>query len=206
MFALSAIRRSTAFTIAELLIGLGVTGIFMAGLVRVWMTLSYSGMNIASFAARQNDQMRVFDYLKRDIRRATTIEIYDAGTLVTGTTTFGPELRLTIPQYYSDSREEDNAIGPKATNTPTVTSGTVSYGTALTVRYFTSGGAVIRDEAGAARTVASAAGAFVLAFKKETTGAIRSRLNFDQAMRGSSTRALTRQVDVLCIPRFEFQP
>lgn len=204
MYALSTSRRHAAFTLVELIIGLAIAGTFMALLLRIWMSLTFTGMNTTAYAARQNDQMRVLDYLKRDIRRATAVQIYNGGTLVTGTSVFGNELRLTIPDYYSDTREEDNAIGPKATSTPTLTAGSVTYGSALTVRYFTSGGAVIRDESGTPRTVASAAGAFVLSFERETSSAIRSRVIFDLPMRGGTARALHRQVDILCVPRSEF--
>lgn len=199
-------QRRAAFTLVELIIGLAVAGVFMALLLRMWMSLTFTGMNTTAYATRQNDQMRVLDYLKRDIRRATAVEIYDGATLVTSTSVFGNELRLTIPGYYSDTREEDNAIGPKATNAPSVTAGSVAYGAALTVRYFASGGAVVRDESGTPRTVAGAAGAFALSFAKETSNAIRSRIVFDQPMRGGTARTSRRQVDNLCVPRAEFQP
>ena len=205
MFSRSASRRRAAFTLVELLIGLAVFGLFMTGLLTTWLVLTSSGVNTTAYAARQNDQMRVFDYLKRDIRRATLAEIYNGGTLVTDTTTFGTELRLTIPDYYSDTREEDDVYGPKATVPPTVTAGAVSYGTNLIVRYYASGGAVIRDESGTLRTVASSAGAFAPSFKNETSGAIRCRLLFDQPMRGGSARTLHRQADILCVPRFVLQ-
>ena len=205
MYAHRTARRRAAFTLTELVVGMAVAGVFMALLMRIWLSLTFTGMNTTAYAARQNDQMRVLDYLKRDIRRATAVQIYNGATLVTGTSIFGNELRLTIPDYYSDTREEDNAIGPKLTSTPTVTAGNVTYGSDLTVRYFTSGGAVIRDESGTARTVASAAGAFVLSFERETSSAIRSRVIFNQPMRGGTTRTLSRQVDILCVCRADLR-
>ncbi|MEQ1862918.1 MAG: prepilin-type N-terminal cleavage/methylation domain-containing protein [Chthoniobacteraceae bacterium] len=205
MIARNASRGRAGFTLIEMLVAAVVFGVFMAALLRIWNTLGATAMNTTAYAQRQNDQMRVFDYLKRDIRRATNVEIYNGATLVTGTTTFGSELRLTIPDYYSDSREEDNAIGTKVPNTPAVVSGDVAYGATLTVRYYALNGAGIRDEAGTARTVASAAGAFVLSFKRETSGAIRSRVFFDQPMRGRASQTLRRTVETICIPRFELQ-
>lgn len=205
MYFRSASRRIAAFTFVELLVGLGVFGVLMTALLRFWISLTYTGLNTTSYATRQNDQMRVLDYLKRDIRRASAVEIYNGAALVTDTITFGNELRLTIPDYYSDSREEDNAIGTKVTNVPDDSSGKVAYGTDLTVSYSVSGGAAVRTEAGAPRTLGSAAGAFALSFKNETSGAIRCRVLFDQPMGGSSTRKLRRQVDTLCVPRFEFR-
>lgn len=188
-----------------MLMSLVVVGVLMSGLLAAWSSLSYMGLNTTAYAARQNDQMRVLDYVKRDIRRASAVQIYNGGTLITDTTTFGSELRLTLPDYYSDSREEDNAIGTSATNAPSVTAGAVAYGTALTVRYYVTGGAVIRDEAGTLRTIASAAGGFTVSFKKETSGAYRCRVLYDQPVRGGTARAIRRQVDTLCVPRFEFQ-
>jgi type II secretory pathway pseudopilin PulG len=203
--ARNARRRSAAFTLVEMLVAVGAFGLFMTALTTTWRALTTTALNTTAYAQRQNDQMRVIDYVKRDLRRATTVEIYNGATLVTGTTTFGTELRLTIPDYYADSREEDNAIGTKTLNPPAVAAGAVSYGTALTVRYYALNGAIIRNEAGTLRTVASAVGAFAPSFKRETSGAIRSRILYDQPMRGNTSRKLRRQVDTVCVPRAELQ-
>ena len=205
MTARNSSRRPAAFTLMEILVAMGVFSLFMGGLLVVWNFLGTTALNITAYARRQNDQMRVLDYLKRDIRRATKVELYNGATLVTGTTTFAPELRLTIPDYYADTREEDNAIGTKVATTPTVAAGAVAYGTALTIRYHALNGAAVRDEAGISRTVGSAAGAFALSFKRETSGAIRSQVIFDQPMRGGTSRKLRRQVETLCVPRPELQ-
>ncbi len=214
----------------EVLVAMAVCGVLMTGLMTTWASLSYTGLNTTAYATRQNEQMRVLDYVKRDICRATALEIYNGATLLTSASTtsstssistnatsltrddvtsavnptFGTELRLTMPGYYSDTREEDNAIGTKTTNQPTITEGTVTYGTPITVRYYTVGGAVIRKEGGTERTIASATGAFAVSFNRETSGAIRCRVFYDQPMRGGSARTLRRQVDTLCIPRFEY--
>ena len=205
MTARNARRRRAAFTLVEILVAMGVFGLFMGGLLAVWNSVAVTALNTTAYAQRQNDQMRVLDYLKRDIRRATKVELYNGATLVTGTSTFAPELRFTIPDYYSDSREEDNAIGTRTANTPALASGAVAYGTALTVRYYTLNGAGVRNEAGTLRTVASATGAFTFSFKRETSGAIRSRIFFDQPMRSGASRTLRRQIETLCVPRFELQ-
>ncbi len=189
------------FTLVELVVATGCFSLFMVGLMASWTAVQTTSVNAFAYAQRQNDQMRVFDYVKRDIRRATNVEVYNGATLVTGTTTFGTELRLTIPDYYADSREEDNAIGTKATTTPTYASGAVAYGTALTVRYYVFNGAAIRNEGGTSRTIGAAAGAFALSFKNETDGAVRCRVLYDQRLQGGKTRTLRRQVDALGYPR-----
>jgi prepilin-type N-terminal cleavage/methylation domain-containing protein len=187
----------SAFTLIEILVAAGVFGLFAAAMLTTWGALQTSAMNTTSYAQRQNDQMRVCDYLKRDIRRASNLEIYNSATLVTGTA-FGSELRLTIPDYYADAREDDNAIGANVPITPALSSGDVTYGSAMTVRFYVSNGAVIRDESGTARTLADSAGAFTLSFSRETSGLVRCRVLFDQRMRSGGNRTLRRQVDVLC--------
>ena len=205
MIASKALSRLAAFTLIEMLIAMAAFGLFSTALMLTWNSINATAVNTTAYARRQNDQMRVLDYLKRDIRRATTVEIYNGASLVTDTTTFGSELRLAIPDYYQDTREEDNALGTKTANTPALTGGNVTYGTALTVRYYVQNGAAIRDEANVLRQVSDPAGAFTLSFKRETNGSIRSRVFFSQPMRGGKKRTLRRQVDTLSVPRSELQ-
>ena len=178
---------------------------FTAALLTTWTALATSAVNATAYAQRQNDQMRAVDYLKRDIRRATTLAIYNGGTVVTGAA-FGDELRLTIPDYYADSREDDVASGRSTANVPTLTGGSVTYGTAMTVRYYVSNGAVVRDESGATRAVTDAAGAFTVSFSADGSGLIRCRVIINEMMRNSGNRPLRRQVDVLCGQRAQLFP
>jgi prepilin-type N-terminal cleavage/methylation domain-containing protein len=196
--------RHAAFTIVELLVAMGVFGVFSAALMTTWTALHTNAVNATAYAQRQNDQMRVADYLKRDIRRASVVEIYNGATLVTGTNS-GTELRVTLPDYYADTREEDNAIGSRTPNAPTLSGTTVSYGGTMVVRYYVLNGAVIRDEAGTPRTIATAVGAFLLSFRREATGDVRSQVFYNQPMRGSGSRLLRRQLDVLGRPRSDLQ-
>lgn len=201
----SSRRRLAAFTLVEMLVAMAIGGFFLSGLLAMWNVLGSTALNTTALAQRQNDQIRVLDYLKRDIRRAITVELYDGASLVTGTSAFASELRLTIPDYYADSREDDNAIGTREAVAPAVTDGVVEYGTPLTIRYYAQQGGVVRDEAGTTRTVADPTGAFALSFKRETTGAVRCRVVFDQPLRSGSARTLHRMVDTLCLPRAELQ-
>lgn len=205
MTALKPIRTAkAAFTIVELLMGLTLLGVFTGALLATWTSVGYSALNSTAYARRQNDQMRVLDYLKRDIRRATQIELYNGATLVTGTKVPASELKLTMPDYYADTRQEDDFLGPKTTNSPTVAGDTVNYGAPLVVRYFVTGGAAIRKEQALSRTLASAAGAFSYSFMRETDGSIRCRVSFDQPMRGGS-RTLHREAEVICLARSELR-
>jgi type II secretory pathway pseudopilin PulG len=198
-------QRAAAFTLLEILVAMGIFTLFMGGLLATWITVTSSAVNTTAYARRQNDQMRVLDYVKRDIHRATSVEIYDGATLVTDATTFGNELRLTIPDYYADALEDDSAFGAKTTNQPNIVAGVVAYGAGFTVRYYSLGGAGVRNEGGAETAIADAAGAFMFSFKREPDGAIRTRVFYDQLMTGGGNRTLRRQVDALCVPRIALQ-
>ena len=85
----NAKTNESGFTVTEILIAMGLLGIFAGALLTTWTALGTSVVNTTAYAERQNDQMRVFDYLKRDIRRAASIEIYSGGVLVTGLLGYG---------------------------------------------------------------------------------------------------------------------
>jgi len=188
-----------------MIVAVAVFTMFAGALLTTWIALQTAATNVTSYAKRQNDQMRVVDYLKRDIRRASSVSIYNGAALVTGTSS-GSELRITIPDYYADAREEDNAIGTRVANTPALTDGAVTYGSTTTLRYYVLAGAVIRQEGGTSRTVAGASGAFTTSFRKETTGEIRCEVFYDQPLRGGPrTRTLRRQLNALCGLRSDLQ-
>lgn len=198
-------RNRRGFTLLEVLVATAVFTLFVATLMTAWTALQASAINMTAYALRQSDQMRVTDYLKRDVARATSVEIYNAGVLVTDNS-LGDEIRLTIPDYYADSRAEDDVLGPRVPNTPMLNAGAVSYGAPLTVRFFVSNGALIREEAGAPRTLTDSAGNFTFSVGREVSGAIRGRVFYDQCMRGGNAgRTLRRQVDFLCAQRAQLQ-
>jgi hypothetical protein len=89
---------------------------------------------------------------------------------------------------------------------PTLAGGSVTYGTPMTIRYYVSNGAVLRDESGTNRAVTDAAGAFTLAFSADASGLIRCRVLFNEMMRSGGNRTLRRQVDVLCGQRAQLFP
>jgi len=191
----------SGYTLAEILIAMGITAVFGTALLGMWSALGGSFMNQSAYALRQSDQMRVFDYLKRDIRRASSIVIRDAAGLAVAGNAFGVQIDLTIPDYYSDAREEDNVFGSKVINTPSLSGTSPSYGGTLTVKYYVSNGAVIREESGTARTVADADGVFTVSFSNDVSGMIRCRVTFNDPLRSATGKVLRRTVDILCLQR-----
>ena len=130
--------RTAAFTLAELMVSLGVTSVIMAGLVTGTIALQ-KGFASADYSIRcQLDEMRVVDYITRDLRRATGATTENAGR----------KLVLTLP----DQRDP-------VTNTlrvPVVTDGAVCYGGApVTVAYYIEGDRFIREEGGVRTAIAS---------------------------------------------------
>jgi type II secretory pathway pseudopilin PulG len=198
-------QRTAAFSLAEVVLAMALFTTFSAMLVTTWMAVTRAAVNATSYAFTQNDQMRLVDYLKRDIRRANAIAIYNGATKVTDTTTFGSELQLTFSDYYTDAREEDNAFGTSTAAAPTLALNSISYGKSLTVRFYGSAGAAIRNEAGVERTIGAKVGGFTLSFKNEADRAVRCRVAFSRQMWRSGSQKLERQMDFLCYPRSVLQ-
>lgn len=191
-------RKTAAFTLVELIVAAGVFSIFAAAIMTSWAALGTSALNTTTFAQRQSEQMRVLDYLKRDIRRSSSVAIYNGATLVSGTNNYGGKLQLTMQHYYADTRQEDDYLGSRTANTPTLSGSNVVYGTPFTVQYYVSNGAILRNEAGTIKTICSAAGGFTLSFCNDTTGLIRCRVGYSQTLRSGGNRTLARTVDILC--------
>jgi hypothetical protein len=159
-------------------------------------------VNNTQYAQCQSDQARVLDYLKRDIRRATSVAIYQNGTLVTGNNNWGNTLQITIPDYYANSLQEEDTSAGRTANTPTYTGGVVSYGGTLTIQYYVTNGAVIHNEStsptATARKITNSNGAFTVAFCLDPSGLYHCRVSYSNQMRSGNNRQLSRQVDILC--------
>src|SRR5205809_7356711 len=93
MFALSFRRSAAGATLVEVIIAAAITstlaGIFAISLVTVEQSFAASEHHAASQAA----QLRILDYISRDLRRALTVTARAGGN----------GLDLTIPDYYVSS-------------------------------------------------------------------------------------------------------
>lgn len=194
-------KESRAFTLVEIIVSMGVLGFLLAAVVATWTSLFSASADVTVFAERQSDQSRALDYLKRDLRRALTVQVYNEGSLVMGTGSSGNKLVLTVPDYYSDTEEEDNPFAAKAPNTPTYEDDKITYGATLTVEYYAFGGAIYRKEGDTRKTITDSGGAFVLTFSSQSNGSYRVRVFYDQPVGIGGSRTLRRQVDHLCWPR-----
>lgn len=137
--------RQAGFTIAELLIGTGMTGMVLVALMIGATTLQRNFAAATQYAEAQTEQVRVLDFIETDLRRATAI------TLSTGST----PLTLTLPNYY------DTVGGRKVPRLPTKSGKKIQYGAGtVAVSYSLQGNRLIRTEGGVGTTIASSVQTF----------------------------------------------
>ena len=120
--------KGPAFTLLEMVMSLACGSVVLAAVVVAGVAMQRSFSAVESYSSAEGDELRVLDYIAMDCRRAN-------GVSVTGNV-----LTLTLPQYYSAA---DNTAAP---NTPTLTSGTLSYGSnGIAVSYYKSANNFIRE-------------------------------------------------------------
>lgn len=127
------------FTLVEMLMALSSGSIILAAVIVASLALQRSFTSLETYSITEGDQLRVLDYIAMDCRRALTV------------TVTGNSLKLTLPVYY-------NSAAGNAPNAPTLTTGTLTYGSgSVTVTYSQSGSSFNRqvDIANAAGTITS---------------------------------------------------
>jgi len=148
-------RRSipAGFTLAEMLVALGVASIVFAAIITASVALYRSFNAVDAYFSTQMQQLRIIDYLNRDVKRATVVT----------TSTDLQSITVTVPNYRikaGDAEAVANAALVGMPRNPTVTlSATgpqVNYGTgATTVVYSVSNNSILRTENGQVTTIAS---------------------------------------------------
>lgn len=120
----------SGFTLVETLIASFIAAIILGGIIAGGVSLqkAYSASDGSLKASA--DQMRVMDYVQRDLRQALTVTVSNGGQMLT----------LTVPDYLDSSTGQPRipAITPSTSSNGTP-NGTVDYGTPstpVTVAYF----------------------------------------------------------------------
>jgi Tfp pilus assembly protein PilW len=109
----------SAFTLVEMMMALGCGSMMLAAVIAAGVSLQRSFAAVEGYSVAEGDQLRVLDYIALDCRRALSASV--ANNILT----------LTVPVYYDAS---SNVV------TPTLTSGSISYGAgSVTISYFQSG-------------------------------------------------------------------
>ena len=130
-------RRHTGFTLLEMMISVGISGILFAVLLTSGTHILKSLYVADDYSNESNQELRAMDFLARDIRGALTF------TIPTG----GSSLTLTLPDYYATYDAQGNPTGsPKD---PVIASGVPGYGNTaqpLQVVYSVSGNNLLRQQ------------------------------------------------------------
>lgn len=128
------------------MVAAGVIGMIAGGVGMAFVAMQRNLSATRDYATNHADEMRISDYLALDLRRALSVAISGSG----GTT----KVTLTIPNYY------DSNGNPRM---PTIKSnGSVDYRDAsvptpvstVTVSYYLSKGAMIREQSGIKKELA----------------------------------------------------
>lgn len=128
-----------AFTLVELLVGAGIAVTIFGSLLVASITLQRGFSAAADQSGAQRDQMRVVDYITRDLRRATAVTV----------TNNGSKLTVSIPDHHDPSGS--------GISVPTISAeGLVAYGNPpRTVSYFVEGATFLRIEEGVEKVIAN---------------------------------------------------
>jgi type II secretory pathway pseudopilin PulG len=150
---LTPLSKKAGFTLTELMIAMGTGGFVLAAIMTSSIALQKTLNAIENYFATQMQQIRIIDYLNRDVKR---------GLIVT-TSVDLQNVTITVPSYLIQAGDPEAIANPSlvgAPRTPTISntkSGPqVNYGSSTsTVVYSISGQSILRTENGAVTMVAS---------------------------------------------------
>ena len=140
-------------TMAELMIGLSLSSLIAAAAITASVALQKSFNAVDNFFATQMQQIRIIDYLSRDVQR---------GLAVT-TSVDLQSVTVNVPNYVIQAGDPEAVINPALVGTPrtptmayTPSGWQVNYGNATsTVVYSINGMSILRTENGVVTTIAS---------------------------------------------------
>jgi type II secretory pathway component PulJ len=150
---LSSSKKTGGFTLSEVMIATALSTLIIGGALTSSVALQKSFNAVDNYFATHMQQVRIIDYLNRDVNR---------GLIVT-TSVDLQSVTVTMPNYLIQSGDAEAIANPAligTPRTPTVTQTTsgmqVNYGTtATTVVYSINGMSILRTENGVVTTIAS---------------------------------------------------
>jgi type II secretory pathway component PulJ len=182
---------STAFTLAETSIAAGVFAILSAASITGVISLQRNFSNTHDYAVNHSAQLRISDYIARDLREALSFSQTGSGSSLVMT--------LTVPNYY-------DAFGMP--RTPTVNAdGTVAYQDnsvippkqTSTIRYYITNQTMYREVDGTAKTIAESVEEF-LVIPVDSTADPNAAADFD--LTGITSKVAEIKVQVNFTTRF----
>ncbi|PYK55418.1 MAG: hypothetical protein DME47_03785 [Verrucomicrobia bacterium] len=143
----------SGFTLAEILTAMAIAVVIFAAIITASLAMQKSFNAVDHYFATHIQQVRIIDYLNRDVKRA----------LICTTSANQQTVTLTIPKYIIQSGDAEAVSNPSlvgAMRSPTISTTTsgvqVNYGTATsTVVYSINGASILRTEDGVVTTIAS---------------------------------------------------
>lgn len=172
MRARSHSRPTGGFTLVEVIVANAVYSILFAALASGVVALHRSFSATEKYSKSVSDQLRILDYVARDVRRASAVAITQSSR----------KLDLTVPDQYA------NAGTSRTFRTPSVSMTAVTYGTTpRTVSYYTSGSNCIREEGGVAKVIATGVADFQLTFNNSDPLVVATTLTFAPKYRTQET-------------------
>ena len=143
--------KTHAFTITEMMIAIAIASTILGATVTSSIALQRSFNAVDNYFATHMQQIRIVDYLARDVKRGLTVtSSKDKQTVV-----------VTIPKYIIQAGDPDATstnIGTPRPPTRAIVSGdlNINYGgTASSVEYKVVGSSILRTEDGIVTTIAS---------------------------------------------------
>ena len=150
---LTTSQKTAAFSLSEITIGLTISSVVIAAALTSGIALQRSFRAVDTYFATQMQQVRIIDYLNRDVKRA----------LIVTTSASLQSVTVTLPKYIIQTGDPEAITNPELIGTPrtpqiTYTSSGLqpNYGSSSnTVVYSISGQSIVRIENGVVTTIAS---------------------------------------------------
>jgi prepilin-type N-terminal cleavage/methylation domain-containing protein len=141
------------FTLGEMLVALGVASVVFAAIITASVALYRSFTAVDDYFSTQMQQLRIMDYLNRDVKRATVVT----------TSTDLQSITVTMPNYLIKAGDTEALVNAALVGMPrnpsvvlTATGPEVNYGTGTTtVVYSVNHNSILRTENGQVTTIAS---------------------------------------------------
>jgi len=99
----------SGFTLAETLIATGISTVILAALITASIAMQKSLNAVDNYFATHMQQVRIIDYLNRDVKRAFS---------VVSTTTPQQTITITVPNYLIQAGDPEAIANPQLVNTP----------------------------------------------------------------------------------------
>lgn len=141
------------FTLSEMLVSLSLSSIILAAAITSGVSLQKSFSAVDNYFSTQMQQIRIIDYLNRDVKR---------GLIVT-TSVDLQSVTMNLPNYIIQTGDTEAVANPSLVGTPrtptvayTSSGWQVNYSpSTTTVVYSISGSSILRTENGVVTTIAS---------------------------------------------------